>query len=162
MKQALIFSDSHGRIERTLEIISRYPQAEAVFHCGDIEGDADRLRQSTPHPVAIVRGNCDYISDLPQEIVTTFAGIKIAMCHGHRHAVYRGIDVLKYWALEKEADVVLFGHTHVPFLEQSSSLTVINPGSISKPRQEGHQPGYAVLEVDDHGEISVQMKFYRD
>jgi hypothetical protein len=161
MKQALIFSDSHGRIDKALEIVKQYPNAEAIFHCGDIEGDADRLRQCTPHPVAIVRGNCDYISSLPQEIVTVFAGKKIAMCHGHRQVIYGGVDILKYWAMEKEADIVLFGHTHVPYVEQTSTLTVINPGSISKPRQEGHRPSYAVLEIDDAG-ISVDIKYCND
>jgi hypothetical protein len=159
MKQALIFSDSHGKIDKTLEIIRQYPKAEAVFHCGDILGDEERLRRSTPHTVAIVRGNCDYNYDLPQEIVTAFAGKKIALCHGHRQAMYGGVDLLKYWAMEKEADIVLFGHTHVPFIEQSSTLTVINPGSISKPRQEGHRPSYAVLEIGDAGEISVEIKY---
>ncbi len=157
MKQALIFSDSHGRIDKVLEILKQYPEAEAVFHCGDIEGDDGRLRMATPHPVAIVRGNCDYISSLPPEIVTTFAGKKIAMCHGHNQVIYGGVDALKYWGLEREADIVLFGHTHVPFVEQGSALTVINPGSISKPRQEGHRPSYAVLNVEEDGEISVEI-----
>ena len=160
--KALVFSDSHGRLENLMRAVDRHPDYQAIFHLGDVGNDEPYLRSITPYPVYIVRGNCDYAMNLKESLTVEFGGKRIAMCHGHRHAVYRGIDVLKYWALEKEADVVLFGHTHVPFLEQSSSLTVINPGSISKPRQEGHQPGYAVLEVDDHGEISVQMKFYRD
>lgn len=159
MKQALIFSDSHGRIDGVLDIMKKYPKAEAVFHCGDIEGDDDRLRMATPYPVAIVRGNCDYISSLPQEIVTTFGGKKIAMCHGHRQSVYAGVDTLKYWGLEREADIVLYGHTHVPFVEQSSTITVINPGSVSKPRQEGHRKSYAVLTIEDDGEITVQIQY---
>lgn len=161
MKQALIFSDSHGRIDKAIDIIHQYPKVEAVFHCGDIGGDDDILRCATPHAVAIVRGNCDYSSTLPPEIVTTFSGKKIAMCHGHRYLMYGGIDQLKYWAMEKEADIVLFGHTHVPFVEQSSTLTVINPGSISRPRQEGHRKSYAVLEIDDNGEITVDIRYVK-
>lgn len=160
MKQALVFSDSHGRIERVLEIIKKYPRAEAVFHCGDIEGDADRLRFATPHPVSIVRGNCDYTRDLPQEIVTVFGGKKIALCHGHRHSVYRGSDILRYWGMEKEADIVLFGHTHVPYLEQGNAMTILNPGSISRPRQEGFLPSYAVLEIEN-GVVNVRHEYCR-
>lgn len=159
MKQALIFSDSHGRIEKAVDIIRKHPKAEAVFHCGDIGDDDGVLRQATPHAVAIVRGNCDYKPSLPTEIVTTFAGKKIAMCHGHQYLMYGGIDPLKYWAKEREADIVLFGHTHIPFVEQSSALTVINPGSISKPRQEGYKKSYAVLEIDDKGEITVDIRY---
>lgn len=159
MKQALIFSDSHGRIDKVIDIIHQYPKAEAVFHCGDISDDDERLRCATPHTVAIVRGNCDYFSRLPQDIVTTFAGKKIAMCHGHQYLMIGGIDQLKYWAMEQEADILLFGHTHVPFVEQSSTLTVINTGSISKPRQEGYKKSYAVLEIDNGGEITVDIKY---
>lgn len=159
MKQALVFSDSHGKIDRALEIIKKYPKAEAVFHCGDICGDEEQLRRATPHPVCIVKGNCDYTSELRDSIITTFGGKKIAICHGHRYLMYGGeIDRLKYWGLEQEADIVLFGHTHVPFVEQSSTLTVLNPGSISRPRQSDHIPTYAVLEIDDKGEIHIDIK----
>lgn len=161
MKQALIFSDSHGNIEKLLDVVKRYPKAEAVFHLGDVEGDADRVRHCTSYPVYMVRGNCDYISDLPQQIVTTFGGKKIGMCHGHRYLNYGGVDTLRYWALEQQVDIAMFGHTHVPFLEQSSSVTLINPGSISRPRQEGHIPTYAVMEIDDKGEVSFQIHEYR-
>ena len=161
MKQALIFSDSHGNVDKLLEVVKRYPKAEAVFHLGDVEGDADRIRYCTSYPVYMVRGNCDYISDLPQQIVTTFGGKKIAMCHGHRYINYGGVDTFRYWALEQEADIAMFGHTHVPFLEQSSKLTLINPGSISRPRQEGHIPTYAVMEIDDKGEVLVQIHEYK-
>lgn len=159
MKQALIFSDSHGSIDTAIDIIHQYPKAEAIFHCGDISSDSEILRRATPHTVAIVRGNCDYYSPLPEHVITTFAGKKIAMCHGHKHLMIGGIDQLKYWAMEQEADILLFGHTHVPFVEQSSTLTVINPGSISKPRQEGYKKSYAVLEIDNGGEITVDIKY---
>lgn len=159
MKTALIFSDSHGSIENTLSIIKEYPQADAIFHCGDIENDADRLRQATHLPVAIVRGNCDYDASLPEELVTTFAGKKIAMCHGHCYFTYGEMDVLKYWGMEKQADILLFGHTHEPFLEQSSELTILNPGSISRPRQLGHRKSYAVMEIDERGEINISIEY---
>lgn len=159
MKRALIFSDSHGRIDRALEIIRQHPEAEAVFHCGDVMDDADRLRRATPHPVAIVRGNGDYGPGLPQELVTVFAGKKFAMCHGHRHHVYGGMETLRYWGLEREADVVLFGHTHIPFVEQSSTLTLINPGSITRPRQADHRPSYAVVDIDTKGELKVRIQY---
>lgn len=159
MKRALIFSDSHGRIENALEVIRQHPEAEAVFHCGDIMNDADRLRRATPHPVAIVRGNGDYGPDLPQEVVTVFAGKKFAMCHGHRHGVYGTLDILKFWGSEKEADIVLFGHTHIPFVEQGHSLTLINPGSISRPRQKGYKPSYAIIDIDEKGELAIQIQY---
>ena len=92
-----------------------------------------------------------------RENVFRLHGHKIAMTHGHNQHVERGVDVLKYWALQNEADVVLYGHTHVPFVEQSSQMTVLNPGSISRPRQSGFECTYAWMEFLPNGEISIEI-----
>jgi putative phosphoesterase len=49
----------------------------------------------------------------------------------------------------------LFGHTHVPLLQADGELLVVNPGSMSLPRQ-GSKPSCAVLEVDG-SDINVKM-----
>ena len=105
MKKALIFSDSHGRLDNLLEVLKRQRDFEAVFHMGDIMEDADRLRRATPYPVYLVRGNCDYDGRLPVQIVTEFGGKRIGLCHGHRYLNYSGIDGLRYWALEQGVDI---------------------------------------------------------
>ena len=51
----------------------------------------------------------------------------------------------------------MYGHTHVPFLEQSSTLTVLNPGSISRPRQSSHIRTYAVIEFQEDGEVRIEL-----
>ena len=105
----------------------------------------------------MVRGNCDWSLDAPDFLVFPLHGHRIAMTHGHRQHVNMGIDTLKYWALEKEADIVMYGHTHVPFVEQSSSMTILNPGSISRPRQSEHFPTYGLIDFIDNGEIMVEI-----
>ena len=161
MKRALIFSDSHGRLENLLDVLKQYPDVVAVFFLGDVEGDADRLRRSTPYPVYMVRGNCDYSSDIPQELEIEFAGKKIVMAHGHRYLNYGGMDALKKWALMQGADIVMFGHTHIPFCEEEEGVTLLNPGSISKPRQEGHIPTYARMDVYESGEVHFEICQYK-
>ncbi len=160
MKQALVFSDSHGRLDNLLDVLKQYPGAEAVFFLGDVERDEDRLRRATPYPVYMVRGNCDYRLDLPMQIVTEFAGKRIALCHGHRYLNY-GMDSLRYWAAEQKADIAMFGHTHKPFLEEGESLILLNPGSISRPRQDGFIPTYAVMEIEETGEVHIQLCEYK-
>lgn len=158
MAKYLVFSDSHGRNDRMLRVIGRYKnEIEGVFFLGDVESGEDRLRGSIPGPTYIVRGNCDYFSQAPDFQVVKLHGHQIAMTHGHKQHVNMGIDMLKYWAMSNEADIVMFGHTHVPFREQTSTLTVLNPGSISRPRQEDHIPTYAIMEFLDNGEISIEI-----
>ena len=45
----------------------------------------------------------------------------------------------------------MYGHTHRPYLEQGGKVTILNPGSLSYPRQEGHRPSYMIMELDKDG-----------
>lgn len=156
--KALVFSDSHGKLNGLLEAVDRHPEYEAIFHLGDVGYDEDYLRAMTPYPVYMVRGNCDYSMQLKEQLVVEFAGKRIAMCHGHRFITYGGgMDSLRYFGLEQKADIVMFGHTHIPLLEEYEDITLLNPGSISQPRQENKIPTYTVMETDADGNIQFQM-----
>ena len=158
MAKYLVFSDSHGKNERMLEIIAQQKDSiEGLFFLGDIESGEDRLRASIQGPTHIVKGNCDWYSQAPPFQVLKLHGHTIAMTHGHRQHVNGGVDLLKYWAMEQGADIVLYGHTHVPFSERSSTMTVLNPGSISRPRQSGFIPTHAVIEFLEDGEIRISI-----
>lgn len=158
MAKYLAFSDSHGRDENMLRVIEQYKnEIEGLFFMGDLESTDDRLRDSIPGPTYIVRGNCDWYSKAPQFQVIRRHGHVIAMTHGHRQHVNTGVDVLKYWAMEQGADLVLYGHTHVPFVEQTSAMTVLNPGSVSRPRQSDHIPTYAVIDFLENGELKIKI-----
>ena len=76
----------------------------------------------------------------------------------HRYLSYGGApDALRYFGLQNHADVVMFGHTHVPYLEKTDDLILLNPGSISKPRQDNKIPTYTVMEIREDGKIDFRM-----
>ncbi len=56
-------------------------------------------------------------------------------------------------------DIVMFGHTHRPLLDYSRDIIVVNPGSLSYPRQEGRKPSYVVMEIDEKGEPHFKIQF---
>ena len=131
----LIFSDSHGkrnRIERVLARQVRMP--DAIFFLGDGIGDlSDRERGI---PVFRVRGNCDWRfdqADVPEEQLLNFEGRKIFLCHGHRFGAKSGTAGLICAALERDADVVLFGHTHAPLSETVPAGMQIGSACLPKP-----------------------------
>lgn len=157
--KALIFSDSHGKFDGILEAMKRHPDFEAIFHLGDIGNDIERMRALTPYPVYIVRGNCDYsTTKLKDSLVVEFGGRRIAMCHGHRYIAYGGAtDSLRYFGLQNKADIVMFGHTHVPLLDKQKDVTLLNPGSISQPRQTNKIPTYTIMDIDADGNVTFQM-----
>lgn len=156
--KALVFSDSHGNLNNLLEVLRLHPDYEAIFHLGDVESDENVLRSITPYPVYMVKGNCDYYSSCQEKLVFEWQGKKIVMCHGHRYLNYgNGLDNLRYLAQQENADLVMFGHTHVPFLEEVDGCIYLNPGSISKPRQAKKIPTYTVIEVSKDGKFHFEM-----
>ena len=68
-----------------------------------------------------------------------------------------GTGAMRELAEANSADMVLFGHTHMPLIENYPDMKIMNPGSISQPRQEGHRPTYLVITVeeDEHMEFAI-------
>ena len=69
-----------------------------------------------------------------------------------------GFENLCYSAREIECDIVLFGHTHMPFDEDFDGVRVMNPGSISLPRG-GNRKSYMVMTFEEDGSYGVELKY---
>ncbi len=52
-------------------------------------------------------------------------------------------------ARENGADILVYGHTHVPEIRQDGGILVLNPGSLTFPRQRGFRPTFIILNIDD-------------
>lgn len=143
----LIFSDSHGRVEgmqRALRAQIRRP--DLILHLGDGVGDLDYL-QTRGTPTLGVRGNCDWFTvSLPinEELCFEELGHRILMVHGHRYGVKSGVGSLLVHAAARGADIVFFGHTHIPHEEcipagtelggvvLNRPMYLFNPGSVGR------------------------------
>ena len=63
-----------------------------------------------------------------------------------------GIEGIKDEARARKVDIVMYGHTHKPHLEYCwDGLRILNPGSLSYPRQEGRKPSYMLMELTPPG-----------
>jgi len=151
----LIFSDSHGRREPMLELYKQYPN-DGIIHLGDHIADARWLMEHTNgHPVYQVRGNCDGFDHGLEEQLLLLGGVKIMLCHGHRYQVKSGYGAAIAAAKRQGVDVLLFGHTHLPFMEKREGILLMNPGSIRNPQVE-----YGILEIEQNQAKGVLMKRY--
>lgn len=155
----LLVSDSHGRSYFLEKAILRTCPFDYLIHLGDVEGDEDYIREITPCPVYMVSGNNDFFSREPKEQLISLGGYKIMLTHGHLQNVYMGTDRLKEIARSNGAQMVLYGHTHVPKIDQTTDIWAVNPGSISLPRQEGRKPSYAVMEIDSEGKVNFNIYY---
>ncbi len=144
----LIVSDTHGKESNLKKALDEADSPDCMIHLGDSECTLEHMQSLVSCPVYMVAGNCDYFTGLPATRIEKLDGYKILMTHGHHYYVSVGIRDLKEDARTNGCSVAMFGHTHRPFIDESDpELTVLNPGSLSYPRQEGRRPSYILMET---------------
>ena len=126
-----VFSDSHGDISAAKRFFESLAPLDCLFHLGDYATDGEKLAKLFSCPAYAVRGNCDYRSDKPLEQIVALGGKRFLLLHGHQ---YYYMDALFYRGEEVHADMVLYGHTHMPDLSADGPRLLLNPGSLSRPR----------------------------
>lgn len=127
----IVFSDSHGLYNNMTDAV-KHEEPELIIHCGDHERDARQLEKKFKNiPVHSVVGNCDFGYGGKTEEEFTVMGKKFFITHGHLYRVKSGYMNFVYAAREKNADVAICGHTHIPLHEELYGIHIINPGSIT-------------------------------
>lgn len=157
----LVMSDSH-QDRNVIEMLKqKYDgQVNAMFHCGDSELPAgDPVWQG----INVVTGNMDSDADYPELLVRTLADKKILLTHGHIQGInLYGHSQLENLAQEKSADIVLFGHIHLPVAEIISGRLYLNPGSVAQPRGDWQIKMYALIEWNENDAETVYSISYRN
>ena len=159
----LFASDIHGSPEALLKLEGHLDklQPEHIVLLGDLlyHGPRNPLKSDYAPPsvadilnrharrIIAVRGNCDAEVDqlmLSFPIMAEYStllvdGLKFFLSHGH------------HWNPDRlpplgTADVLAFGHTHIPMLKRlECGIVAINPGSISLPKG-GYPPSFAIYQ----------------
>lgn len=84
------------------------------------------------------------------------------LTHGHYYGVNMGVSGIVDEAKNRDCDVVMFGHTHKPFLKTVDGVTCLNPGSISYPRQVDRRPSYMVIDVSEEGDFEFRPVYIKN
>jgi uncharacterized protein len=144
----LVVSDTHGNQTALLKAHQAAGHLDVVIHLGDGETDAAILSELENHHVLRVAGNCDTGSTAPRELVCTWKGIRLLLCHGDRYGVKTSLSRLVQRGNEIGVDGVLYGHTHLAMAEKHEGLMLINPGTMTYPAP---FHSYAILEITADG-----------
>jgi putative phosphoesterase len=128
-----VISDTHtAGMSRTIPA-GAWPfleSADHILHGGDVTdpGVLDELKALAP--LTVVMGNCDGPDvrawGVPDETEVTLGGVRIAMLHDSGP---KGGRVARMRKRFPQARVVVFGHSHLPWNEDSDGLLLFNPGS---------------------------------
>lgn len=156
------------------DIVGYYPQAERVIRLLQIAnvdcvmGNHDEaVLGSTPMGFNVyarraadwTRRNLseeslNFLKSLPLELNLSLAGKEVYVVHGSpreptKEYVFQeqiDRDFLNYH-FEDPPDVVIFGHTHLPFIKQVERTLILNPGSVGQPRDGNPMSSYAVIDL---------------
>lgn len=148
----LIVSDTHGRNGNFLEAYEKVKPVDMVLHLGDIEGYEDEFEEWVDCPFYAVAGNNDFFTALPREREIMIGDYKAMLCHGHYYRVSMTSQHLAEEARARECDLAFFGHTHRPEIKDLGDVTLLNPGSLSYPRQDNRKPSYMMMDIDRFGD----------
>lgn len=155
----LIFSDSHGKYEPMKKALTDNYLVSAVLFLGDGIKDFEKLKGEYPgRTYAAVKGNTDiglFTSGYQNESMLILDNKMILMMHGHTRNVKNGLEEAIVAARVREADILLYGHTHetneqyIPPENGFKPLRVFCPGSIGGKGSEGKT--YGILELRRDG-----------
>ena len=155
----MVVSDDHGRDtfeQAYADAVKRYGTVDALFHAGDTgRYDNEYYTSICGCQAYIVKGNNDFNAN-PQELTVDVGGKKIFLTHGHRYGVYTGVERLYFAGLERNADIIIYGHTHIPLHQSGDKLEIINPGSVAGIRS--NTKSYAIIDIQ--GDITKTTFHY--
>ena len=145
----LVVSDSHQHTGKLREAIER-ARPDGILFAGD--GLRDLTACDVRVPLWAVRGNCDAmvasiivsgqeLTPRKEELIV-IDGVRILLLHGDRVEVKHGLSTAIRYAALRDADVLVYGHTHKPMEYRitpedpsygslvQKPLLLFNPGSI--------------------------------
>jgi putative phosphoesterase len=154
----MIVSDTHKRHGNLVEAIYREGTIDKLIHLGDVEGEEDIINEIAGCEVLYVPGNNDFFSNYSKEMEIEIGKYKVLLTHGHYYYVTLDLQVIKEEAISRGMDIVMFGHTHRPLILMEEDIILINPGSISYPRQPDKKPTYIMMEIDKKGQAFFTLK----
>ena len=124
-----IIADTHGLMRP--EALDALEGVALILHAGDVGRASvlDALRGIAP--VHAVSGNIDAAeAGLRQRVAFELEGVRFHLSHGHE----LGSPTPAALAARYDADVIVYGHTHRPLIEQIGATLVVNPGAAGPAR----------------------------
>ena len=156
----IIFSDSHGT-SRGMDGLITSLRPDMVLHLGDGVNDLSRVPNLPPETaIRTVRGNNDFASKAPDQLVLPLPGHRAFMTHGHLYNARNGYSALLQKAKNEEADILFFGHTHEPANLMQEGILLFNPGCFTDKSPRGGF--YEIMDIDQDGKINASIKNIRE
>jgi putative phosphoesterase len=94
-----------------------------------------------------------FLRALPYDVRLRMAGLNLLLVHGSPRRINeylyeeRGEATLRRVAEQAKCDVLLFGHTHIPYETRVGHTLLVNAGSVGKPGDGDRRACYVLVEL---------------
>lgn len=149
MKRILVISDNHGDYYTMNDVINKEKDVDIYIHLGDSNLPSYLLTSFLG-----VKGNCDYSLEFPLTRDIEVNNIKIHMEHGNSFRLSYDLD---NYLNDLKCDIFLFGHTHRKLDYKYNNTLLLNPGSLTRPR-DSNKGSYLIIDILDNKEINYIFK----
>lgn len=158
VSKILLLTDTHApRYQVPKEVWEAASTVDLILHAGDVMLGSliDDLQALAP--VVAVAGNND-----PYEVVNAWGtraiieagAVRIGLVHGDRGRAASTVGRAAQAFAGLSVDVIVFGHSHMPYQKWHGSMLLVNPGSCTWPRR-APSPTFGMLEITPR--IKVDM-----
>ena len=133
---------------------------ELIIHAGDVTSEETLKVLKDFKPLIVVKGNNDKEKlerELEDKKIVVLDSYRIGVVHGHQGEKETLENAMMAFQ-DDELDVMIFGHSHKPFITTKGKTLIINPGSFTRRRKE-RWFSYVILDLNKDG-IEVHMKTY--
>ena len=156
----VVLSDTHAPRFWKLcppAVAARLAGADLILHAGDV-CTPDVLDELSGYaPVKVVRGNNDGSEvaawGAPESLELDLDGVRVGMIHDAGSKDGRLARMRRRFP---SADLVVFGHSHIPMHAADDRLRILNPGSPTDKRRQPYRT-LAELEIADRAIRSVRI-----
>jgi hypothetical protein len=156
-----VLSDTHLRVGKSLPDFVRehLTQVDLILHAGDLTQMGVLEELACYAPVRAVRGNCDsWDVSLPERDIIECEGWKIGLVHGNTGRGSSTPERAYAEFKDTPVDLIVFGHSHTPFLEWRNGILLFNPGSPTDKRREP-QYSFGLLDLQQ-GQITAKHLYF--
>jgi len=156
-----VLSDTHLAVGKSLPLFVReqLTQIDMIIHAGDLTHRGLLEQLSSIAPVRAVRGNCDgWDISLPDRDVIECEALRIGLIHGDS-GKGKSTSERAYHAFKgTSVDIIVFGHSHTPFIEWREGILLFNPGSPTDKRREP-QYSFGLLDIQQ-GRVTANHLYF--
>jgi putative phosphoesterase len=158
--RVVVLSDTHSpRFWKSCPpaVAAQLRGADLILHAGDVCTARVLDELSAYAPVRVVLGNNDLPEvaawGAPETLELSIGGLSVAMIHDSGPAAGRALRMRRRFPT---AQLVVFGHSHIPMNLTENDLRIFNPGSPTDKRRQPVRT-LGVLHIDDGDLASAQI-----